>query len=189
MTPTRAPLPVPEPPGVGAAAVYVLTHPWEVFVTDWNWKTALLSAIFRLAVWPMSKAAGAMLLSPGAVRGLAIEFAYRLAIGGFWGSLLQVFAVARPAWLAGVFIVVLLPGCVHWLEYLILRAGGAEHAGAITLTSIVFSIVSLLVNWGLMRKGILVTGRGASSLATDLRRIFAAMVKRGPWRSNSVGNT
>ena len=187
MTPTRAPSPDPERLNVGAAAVYVLTHPWEVFITDWNWKTALLSAILRVAIWPTTKVAGVRLVSPGALRGLLIEFAYRLAIGGFWGALLQAFAGARPAWLAGV-CMILLQGCAHWFEYLVLRMGGAAHAGAITFASIVFSVQSLLVNWGLMRRGILLTGRHGSSLAADLRRIFGAMAKRRPWQGDSVGN-
>jgi len=183
MTPTRAPSPETERLHVGAAAVYVLTHPWEVFITDWNWKTALLSVIFRVAIWPTMKAAGVRLVSPGALRGLLIEFAYRLAIGGFWGSLLQAFAGARPAWLAGVCMIVLLPGCAHWFEYLVLQMGGAAHAGAITFASIVFSVLSLLVNWGLMRRGILLTGQHGSSLTADLRRIFGAMMNRGSWQA------
>lgn len=174
MTPTRAPSPAFEPRSVGQAAAYVVTHAWDVFITDWNWKTALLSALFRIAVWPASKLAGVTLLSSGAIRGLWIELLFRLAIGGFWGSMLQAFAGAQPAWLAGVSMVALLPGCAHGLEYLILRAGGAAHAGVVTFTSVAFSILSVLVNWGLMRKGILVTGRGAQSLSADLRRIFGA---------------
>jgi hypothetical protein len=156
----------------------VVTHAWQVFVVDWNWKTALLSAAFRVAVWPASKATGARLVAPGALRGLAIEFLFRLAIGGFWGSLLQAFAEAQPAWLAGLFTIVLLPACAHGLEYFVLRAGGAAHAGALTIISMVFSVLSLLVNWALMRRGILVTGRGAASLATDLRRIFGGLAGR-----------
>jgi hypothetical protein len=173
---------------VGVAAAYVLTHPWRIFVTDWNWKTALFSAIFRVAAWPTTKTAGVRLASPGALKGLLIEIGYRLAIGGFWGALLQAFVGARPAWLGGVCMIVLLPGCAHGLEYLVLRMGGAAHPGAITFVSIVFSTLSLLVNWGLMRNGILLTGRRGSSLRTDLRRIFGAMGRRGPWQSNSVEN-
>src|SRR5215470_12310203 len=89
MTPTRAPSPDPQRLNVGAAAVYVLTHPWEVFITDCNWKTAVLSAIFRVAIWPTTKTAGVRLVSPGAMRILLIEFAYLL---GLWGSLIQAFA-------------------------------------------------------------------------------------------------
>ncbi len=176
--PTRARSPFPEPPGLGTAAAYVVTHAWQVFIVDWNWKTAVLSATCRLAVWPASKAAGAMLLTPGAFRGLLIEFLFRLAIGGFWGSLLQVFAEAQPAWLAGLFMVTFLPACAHGLEYFVLRAGGAAHAGALTVVSIIFSVLSILVNWVLMRRGILVTGRGAASFGTDLRRIFGGLSGR-----------
>jgi len=157
---------------VGTAAVHVVMHAWQVFVIDWNWKTAVLSAIYRLAAWPASKAFGARLLTPGALRGVLIEFCLRAVIGGFWGSFLQVFATARPAWLAGVTMMALMPGCVHGLEYFSLRAGGAAHPGAMTLASIGLSVLSLLVNWALMRRGILVTGKGAPSLGTDLRRIL-----------------
>jgi hypothetical protein len=166
---------------VGAAAAYVLAHPWQIFITDWNWKAALFSAIFRVAVWPTTKAAGIRLTSPGALKGLLIEIAYRLAIGGFWGSLLQAFAGARPAWLGGLSMVVLLPGCAHGLEYLVLRMSGASHPGAITFVSIVFSVASLFVNWGLMRNGILLTGRRGSSLGTDVRRILGAGIRWVPY--------
>jgi hypothetical protein len=176
MTPTQDLLSAPERRTVGAAAVYVVTHAWEVFITGWNWKTALLSAIFRLAVWPANKAAGIKLIAPGALRGLATELLFRLGLGGFYGSLLQAFVDAQPAWLAGVSMAVILPGCAHALEYLALRAGGAAHAGALTITSIMFSALSLFVNWMLMRRGILVTGRGAASLGADLRRIFGGRI-------------
>lgn len=154
MTPTRACSPAREFLSVGAAAGYVVTHARQVFITDWNWKTALLSAAFRVAVWPANKAAGTLLVAPGAMRGLAIEFLFRLAIGGFWGSLMQAFVAAQPAWLAGLCMIVLLPGCAHGLEYLVLRAGGAPHAGGITFISVVFSALSFAINWALMRRGI-----------------------------------
>src|SRR5262249_48642075 len=120
MTATPARSHVPEGCSVGAAAAYVVTHGWQVFITDWNWKTALFSALFRVAVWPTTKLAGGKLIAPGALRGLLIELLFRLAIGGFWGSLLQAFATAQPAWLAGLCVVVVLPGCAHGFEYLFL---------------------------------------------------------------------
>ena len=189
MTPKRAPSPLPERPGVLAVAVYVLTHGWDVFIADWNWKTALLSAIYRLGAWPLSKLAGATLLTPGALRGAAIEFLFRLAIGGFWGSLLQAFAKAQPAWLASAWMMVILPGISHALEYLVLRAGGATHAGALTFASICMSMLSVLVNLAFMRKGIFVTGRGAASLGADLRRIFGGIARLARRHSGSKGNT
>ena len=106
------------------------------------------SAIFRVAVWPATKAAGGRLVASGALRGLLIESAPSPRNWRLLGLLLQAFAGARPAGHGGVCKIVLLPGCIHWLEYLVLQMGGAAHVGAITFVSIVFSLLSLLVNWG-----------------------------------------
>ncbi|HUP03404.1 MAG TPA: hypothetical protein VMU19_05415 [Bryobacteraceae bacterium] len=187
MTRTRAALPAPEGTSVGEAARYAATHARQVFLTDWNWKTALLSAAFRMAVWPATKLTGARLVAAGSLRGMAIEFVFRLAIGGFWGSLLQAFATAQPAWLAGLLMVGILPAGAHGLEYAVLRAGGATRAGAVTVVSAAFSALSFAVNWALMRKGILMTSRGGASLGTDLRRIFG-MAGRGPCPGDSLGD-
>lgn len=170
---------VPERVTLGGAAAYVLTHPWRVFVIGWNWKTAFLSAICRAALWPVAILGHVKVFSRDSVRGFWIELVFRMAVGGSWGSLLQAFRAARPAWLAGIYLAVLLPGIALLLEYLTLRVGGARHVGTITITSIAFSVVSLLVNWGLMRKGMLLTGRGTASLVTDLRGIFALMTGLG----------
>jgi hypothetical protein len=165
-----------------------VTHARQVFITDWNWKTALLSAVFRLAVWPASKAAGARLVAPGALRGLLIQFHFRFAIGGFWRSLLQAIALRSPrGWrslddraLARLRPQVRVPGSAGWRR---------DTYWNVPFVSFVFTAPSLLVNWVLMRKGILITGRGASSLATDLRRIFGGLIERGPCQSDPIGNT
>jgi len=84
---------------IGGAAGYLLTHPWRVFVLDWNWKAAVLSAIFRMAIWPVAMAGHGPLLAPGSVRGMCIEFGLWMLVGGFWGSLLQTFSAAlRRGW-------------------------------------------------------------------------------------------
>ncbi|HKE29230.1 MAG TPA: hypothetical protein VKB88_43060 [Bryobacteraceae bacterium] len=163
----------PEPAAVTSAALDVLSHPWRVFVLNWNWKTALLSAVIRIAVWPAALAGRARILSLSSLRGALIEFIIRLTLGGCWGSLLQAFSTAQPAWLAGLCVSMVLPAASHGLEYLVLRATGTAHAGAVVATSVVFSILSVLINWGLMRRGILLTGKGAASLTEDLRRMSA----------------
>src|SRR5262245_3747572 len=95
---------LPEPPDrILAVARYVLMHPWEVFVEGWNWKTALLSAFFRGLAFALPMAG---LTGSDALRNVCIELAFRVAIGGFWGSLLQAFRRARPAWLAGLSVAI-----------------------------------------------------------------------------------
>ncbi len=167
-----------EPETVGAAACRVIAHPWQTFVCDWNWKAALMSALFRVLLF-----SGATLRGPGAMRGVWIELLFRLAIGGFWGSLLQAFRAARPAWLAGLFVALILPGSAHTLEFLALKAGHATHITAGMIVSITVSVVSLLFNWLLMRNGLLVTGAGSARLRDDLRRLPAVLLGFGRRRA------
>jgi len=152
---------------VRQAAAAVLAHPWKTFVVDWNWKAALLSALFRGILF----LAVAIPRGPGALRLVWIELAFRTLVGGFWGSLLQVFRGARPAWLAGLLAAVLLPATAHLLEYLALQAGHAAHIGAGMVVSVAVSVGSLLLNWFLMHRGMLITGDGSDSLGADLRRL------------------
>jgi hypothetical protein len=167
MTAIEATLCQPDDITVWRAAVAVITRPWKTFVVDWNWKAALLSALFRGVLF----LAVAIPRGPGAMRLVWIELAFRVLVGGFWGSLLQAFRGARPAWLAGLLAAVLLPVAAHTLEYLALQAGHATHIGAGMVVSIAVSVGSLLLNWFLMRKGVLITGAGAGSLGADLRRL------------------
>jgi len=165
-----APAHMLEPESIGAAAHRVIAHPWRTFIRDWNWKAALLSALFRVLLFSVVTLRG-----PGAMRGVWIELLFRLAIGGFWGSLLQAFRAARPAWLAGLSVAIILPGAAHTLEFLALKAGHATHITAGMLVSIAVSAASLLVNWLLIRNGLLVTGAGSARLLDDLRRLPAVL--------------
>jgi len=163
--------PAPESLTVVQATFRVLRHPWRIFVLDWNWKAALLSALFRAVLYGCA----AVPRGPGAMRGVWIELGFRVLVGGFWGSLLQAYRGARPVWLAGLFAVLVLPGGAHTLEYLALKAGGATHIGAGMFMSILVSIGSLLINFLLMRRGLLVTGSGSATLGDDLRRVPGAL--------------
>jgi hypothetical protein len=149
-----------------------MTHPWQVFIQRWNWKAALMSALFRGAAiaLPMAR-----FEASDALRGIVIEIGFRVAIGGFWGSLLQAFRRARPAWLATLAVAVVLPAAVHVLEYLALAAGHARHIYTAMSVSVIFSIGSLVINLGLMRRDLLLTEAGSDSLASDLRRIPPAL--------------
>jgi hypothetical protein len=146
-------------------------QPWTVFVLQWNWKAALLSAgirgmLFCVAVVPRGA---------GAMRGAWIEIAFRIALGGCWGSAMQALRRARPAWLAGVLVALVLPASAHVLEYALLKVGGATHIKTGMIVSVIFSAGSLLVNFALMRLGLLITGEGSSSLSSDFRRLPAVL--------------
>jgi hypothetical protein len=153
---------------VGTVALDVLKRPWSL-VLAWNWKAGLLSGLFRAVVFAI--AAG--LHRPGAMHGLCIELTFRVMAGGLWGSLLQTFRTAQPPWLAGLGVVVVLPGSIHVLEFALLKEGHAAGIRARMLVSIAVSALSLLVNWGLMKRGQLLTGKGSGSLRTDFARLPA----------------
>jgi hypothetical protein len=69
----------------------------------------------------------------------------------------------------------LLPAAVHLVEYAFLRASHVSHLQSGMIASVSLSVVSLLLNWGLMRKGLLLTDKGTQSLASDLARLPAAL--------------
>jgi hypothetical protein len=161
----------PDDLAVWRIAGRVAMNPWKTFVVDWNWKAALLSAAFRALAFAIV----AVPHGSGAFRAVWIGLLFRILIGGFWGSLLQAFRNARPAWLAGLVAAVLLPGFAHVLEFLALKAGHATHVITAVVTSVVVSIGSLLINWYLMRRGMLITGDGSDTLRADFRRLPAAL--------------
>jgi hypothetical protein len=171
-TAMTAPAPALEPESVAAAAFRVIRDPWRTFVLDWNWKAAVLSALFRTIFFSIATFRG-----PGAARGIVIEILFRLAIGGFWGSLLQAFRAAQPAWLAGSCAAVILPASAHTLEFLALAAGNATHIKAGMIVSVVVSVFSLLLNWCLMRDGLMITGAGALRLSDDFRRLPGSLYR------------
>lgn len=109
------------------------------------------------------------------MRGAWIEIAFRIALGGCWGSAMQALRRARPAWLAGLLVALVLPLCAHALEYALLKLGGAAHIKTGMIVSVIFSVGSLLVNFALMRRGLPITGEGASSLSSDFRRLPAVL--------------
>jgi hypothetical protein len=117
----------PESPEcLGSVARFVWTHPWQVFVRRWNWKAAVLSAVFRGLLFGLTMTS---LGGAGAARGIWVEIGFRILVGGFWGSLLQAFRAVRPAWVASMTVAVALPAAAHALEFAALRAAAAEHIG------------------------------------------------------------
>jgi hypothetical protein len=156
-----------EPESIASAMMRMATRPWTVFVVCWNWKAALLSAGIRgllFCVVVVPRGAGAM-------RGAWIEIAFRVALGGCWGSAMQALRRARPAWLAGLLVAMVLPLGAHTLEFALLKLGRATHIKTGMVVSVVFSAASLAVNFSLMRRGLMLTGEGAASLASDFRQL------------------
>jgi hypothetical protein len=163
--------PSSEPVSVAAVARGLLAHPWRTLVIGWNWKAGLLAGLFRLIVFVIA----GVPRTPMAWAGVLLQLAARVILGGCWGSLTQAFRFAEPAWLAGSLLVLFVPIGLHAVEYAFLRAGHATHIRAGMIVSVSMSAASFLLNWMLMRRGLLLTGEGTESLAADFRRLPLAL--------------
>jgi hypothetical protein len=176
MTATRASSSPSEFESVATAVGRIARDPWTVFVVRWNWKAALLSAAIRGLVYAV-----ALFRHPEAIlRGAGIEMAFRIALGGWWGSVVQALRNARPAWLTGLLGAVALPVVAQALEFIALKSGGVTHIKTAMVVSAIFSAGSVLANFFLMRRGLLLTGAGTASLISDLRNLPGTLRRGTP---------
>ena len=153
----------------------LLANPFRSFICGWNWKAGLLSGIFRAALFAIAVVRPSEAVrDPAGLGGIALQLAFRIAVGGIWGTVAQAFQEAEPAWLAALWSAAVLPAAVHLVEYFVLRANHVAHLEAGMIASISLSVLSLLLNWRLMRKGLLLTGKGSDSLVNDFSRLPAA---------------
>ncbi len=154
--------------------------PGELLVRRWNWKSAVFSSLIRAAIFFCCNLTAGLHAAEGA---MLAEFVYRGATSGFYGSLTQAFRKAEPAWQASVTVMVLLPLCSHSIEFVVHLLRHTPHLRTSIVSSACFTVVSTLFNLYAMRRGVLVTGAGSGSVASDMRRIpglIAGFVAAGP---------
>jgi len=153
---------------VAGAFRHLVRHPVDSLVRRWNWKSAVLSPLFRSQIFLAVNLRAGWKAALGA---MAAEFAYRSLAAGFCGALTQAFRGAEPAWMAGLAVAVLLPLVSHSIELLIHWLRGTPNLWASMAASVIFTAISTVFNWYAMRKGVFVVGEGSATLAADLRRI------------------
>lgn len=153
-------------------------HPFRQLIYRWNWKTALLTAAIR----------GAIFFSTNVTAGLAIasevlvrDLVFRVPLGGLYGAISQAFSGARPSWAVYLMVMIVIPGIAHAAEFLVHWSGGTPRLSAAITTSIAFSIFSAVFNLFLMRRGALLTGVPGAGLAHDLRRMPGLLLEFVIW--------
>lgn len=133
----------------------------------WNWKFALMSALYRgLLFLAFAFRSGWRAASAA----LVLEMAYRAFTAGVFGAVTQRLSGVRPAWLGAAACLLILPSVIQAAEYLLHTWAGTPHAAAASAVSTLLTAVSSLFNWYAMRQGAFLAGEGATSLAEDLRR-------------------
>lgn len=175
----------------------LLNHPVKEILLRWNWKTALLSALFRAPVFLAAYLQQRQGISI-AVGAMAVQFLLRFGIGGLSGGILQSFRNVAPAWHAGLTIPLFLAASSHALEFVVQSlydsATNASGSALAVLVSVLLSIVSALFNLFAMRRGVLlVNSNDSQSFGKDLikmpRTIFDFMSYpfRRPAKLNNEG--
>ncbi len=167
----------------------LIRDPVGLLVRRWNWKSALLSSLFRAAIFFTANLAAGWRAAAAA---MSVEFLYRGVSAGFFGALTQAFRRAQPTWLAATTALVLLPVTSHSLEFSIHRARGTPKLIASIISSVIFTIISTLFNLYAMQRGVLLMGAEGRSFAADFRALpriiggFLAVAPLALWRLRRV---
>jgi hypothetical protein len=149
-------------------------------IRRWNWKSALLSSLFRATIFFFTNLIAGWHAAFGA---MLAELALRSVTSGFYGAITESFALARPAWAATAAAVLTMPFLAHSLEFVVHWLRGTPKLGLSIGTSVIFTALSTAFNLYAMRRGILVTSGNGKSLRDDLSHIpqlLLAFVLAGP---------
>ena len=152
----------------------------------WNWKAALFSSLVRGFIFLFANLRSGWRAAAGA---MLAEWLFRAATSGYYGAITQALGEVEPEWQAIAGAMVLLPLLSHSLEFLLHRLRHTPHLAASLISSITFTMFSTLFNLYAMRRGSMVVGRGAPSLADDMRGLpcmiggFLAVLPIWAWRS------
>jgi hypothetical protein len=161
------------------------TRPYETLIRRWNWKAAFMSALVRACIFFFANLTAGWRAAVGA---MFAEYVYRAATSGFYGALTQNLSEVEPAWQSAIAVSVLLPLTSHSLEFLVHWLRHTPHLKTSIISSMIFTILSTLFHCYAMRRGAMIVGENANSLADDMRRmprIVAGFLACGPlslWR-------
>ncbi len=141
-------------------------HPVQLFVRQWNWKAAALSALLRALVFYFTnRSAG----SRAAWTAVGVEFAYRIGTSGFFGSLIQTLSRVQPKRVSMAAVIIVLPAANQGLDALVHWWQGTPRLGASLFVASLITVWASLFNWYAMREGTFVVGHGQRSFGEDMR--------------------
>jgi hypothetical protein len=147
--------------------------PMELLIRRWNWKSALLSPLFRGLIFFCANLTAGLRAAEGA---LVTELCYRALTAGFYGALTQSFSTAEPAWAATLVALALLPLGSHSLEFAVHVLRHTPNLAVSFTSSICFTALSTLFHLYAMRRGALLVRSGATSLVEDMSRMPRLLV-------------
>jgi hypothetical protein len=142
-------------------------------ISRWNWKSALLSSLFRGSVF---FSANLRFGRKAAVGAMFAEFLYRALTSGFYGAITQKLRSIEPRWKANIIATLGIPAASHLVEFLVHYLRGTPNLRGSILMSVIFTVFSTLFNLHAMRRGILLVGQDQKTLGEDFRAIPVLLV-------------
>ena len=143
----------------------MLCHPVSLLFLRWNWKSALLSALFRAPIFFVASLHHG--IGP-ALTGTAVETTFNATGAGFYGAFLQNIRKAKPAWLAWLVGAWLVPALIQISENAFHFMAGTSRLHRSIIISICLSATSAMFNFFAMGRGSLLSGPESESLQRDL---------------------
>lgn len=174
-----------------SAVLADLVHrPGHYLITRWNWKAAVLSALFRGALFFAANLTSGVEAAGAA---FALESVYRAGTSGSFAALTQAFRRATPAWAAALLVAAVVPAVALILEFGVHLLGGTPELARSMAVSAAFTAVSAAFTLFAMRRGVFIVGdTDRQSFLRDLAAFpgliarfvtfVAAGAGRGVWR-------
>jgi hypothetical protein len=167
-----------QPARVVDALLDLALHPAQTFCYSWNWKAALLSAMLRAPMFLVAT----LHQGPQAISiAVLVEAVYSAAISGCYGAFVQKLRNARPLWVSGLLILVVLPAVLLWFDYLLHRGTGMPNLKGGMFAATTLSLLSSLFNWYVMSRDSLLVGKEGRSFASDLKRMPRMLIDFISW--------
>jgi hypothetical protein len=145
----------PADPTVEWVSREILLRPRRYLVGRWNWKSALVSAIVRSAMFFRAVLGAA---PPAALSASLVEFVLAFALAGFGGALAQSYRRAQPRWLAISVASFVPPAVWHGSEFVVHFILGTPNLHVGMALSMLYSVVATLTTVTLMRHGLWLSG-------------------------------
>jgi hypothetical protein len=159
---------MPSPQTIRGVLRWMIASPRDALLARWNYKSAVLSSLFRGAIFFGANLAAGL---EAAVAALVTEVCVRGTTAGFYGAATQAFRTVTPPLHGTLAAMVLLPAVAHSLELLVHAWRGTVVLGPSIAASVAFTALSTTFNLFAMRRGVLIVGEGGGSLLSDMVRI------------------
>lgn len=153
-----------KPVSVGQALGALLRNPRQ-FVVRWNGKAAVLSALFRGAMFLLASIKSH---HKGLTHGVEAEALFGAVSAGIFGTLTQELRFAEPEWLAVLLLAGIFPVMFQVGDICFHAALGTQVFRAGMISSALLTAYSAAFNLYIMRRGTLLVGDEGRSFAEDL---------------------